>query len=182
MFKIVIYLFLTICLLSCRQADNKSLSASDTTAIFNSILENKALLKETINVDTLYFLKTQFYNKSWPRKSKYFKIVFLEDSPRFRMINIGGINYPYDKRERISVYNFVKILDTVSVSFVENGSQLFYFFKLIEKNDRWNIVAVDNDIGGRRKSYDFEKEQWYIDLKKKVKHEEPMFPPAKPER
>jgi hypothetical protein len=179
MLRNTFFLLIVLSCVSCRKSEDKFLSANDTTAIFNTILNDREFLKETIHIDTLFFLKTKFYNKSWTKQSTYFKLLFIKDIPQAKMLNFGP-NSPYDGRTRISVLKFYLKKDTVSVLMLNHGPNIFYDYNLIRKNNIWLVTKRDIESGGRREYYGFEKDQWYLDLKKKIKPVKPMFPPPEP--
>lgn len=171
---------LGIILCSCKNSEKKQLKGKDTSEILQAILNSKSFVKDNVcYTDTLYFLETKFYNKSWPRKSKYFKITSIEEVPQAKILNFGP-NYPYDGRRRFSVFYFAIKKNTSTVKLLEHGANLFFVYKLKIINDKWTVVEENLSTGGRRMNYGFENEQWYLDMKKKIKPVKPMFPPAEP--
>ena len=58
--------------------------------------------------------------------------------------------------------------DTTRVLLLEHGGQVYYNFVLKLNGKKWEILKEEIDLGGRRESYGFEKEKWYLDLKKKI--------------
>ncbi len=179
MLKKIHFSLLILFCVSCAPNEDKVLTAIDSTAILKTILNDRAFLKETIHADTLFFLKTKFYNNSWPKKSTYFDLFFINDIPQAKILNFGP-NAPFDKRTRISVFKFYQKKDTVFVLMLDHGLNVFYDYRLVRKNNVWVVAHESIETGGRRENYEFEKEQWYIDLKKKIKPHQPMFPPPPP--
>lgn len=161
---------LCISFFSCRIAEKKSLSSADTTAIFQQILNNKVFVKENKRKlpDTLYFLKTKYFNKSWPQKSNYFNVVFIKNTPQAIMVNFGP-NSPYDNRKRISVLKFDMNKDTLRVLLLSHGDQIYFDYSLKLFKNKWEILKAETDFGGRKAYYGFERDQWYLDLKNKIK-------------
>ena len=95
------------------------------------------------------------------------------------MANIG-LSYPYDGRQRLSIFKFENRGDTLNVQMYEHGSNVFYNTDLIEANGDWTIVKQRAYSGGRVEKYEFEDEEWYKELKKKIKPHQPIFPPPDP--
>lgn len=166
-------------LLSCKSTKKTLLSGKDTATVFQSILESKIFVKENIcaGSDSLYMLKNKYFNNSWPQKSTYFNIFFIADKPQSKILNFGP-NSPYDGRTRISILKFLQKEDTVSVLMLNHGPNVFFEYNLIRENNLWRIVNENYESGGRKSYYGFEKDQWYIDLKKKMKPTKRLFPPA----
>ena len=172
---------LLLALFSCNYSGKTSLSRKDTTAIFQSILESKTFVKENIcgSSDTLFLLKTKYFNGSWPQKAKYFNIAFIQDESRSKILNFGP-DSPYDGRLRISILKFDEKKDTVFILMLNHGPYVYFNYKLAKKNNLWEVKSENFDSGGRRAYYGFENEQWYLDLKKKIKtHEYDAFRPKK---
>lgn len=168
--NITVYIFL-IFLLSCKyNLKQKALTGEDTTKIFQSVFDSKLFVKENghSNADSIYLLKNKYYNKAWPKKSKYFNILFLSDISRSKILNFGP-NAPYDSRTRISILKMQQRKDSVSLLMLNHGPNIFYEYKLVKRGEVWKIIKEYAEVGGRRKFYEFEKEQWYLDLKKKIK-------------
>lgn len=177
-------IFLAFCVFSlfaCQSADtqNITLMSNDTAEIISVSLNNKEFLKENLDIDTLYFLRNKLFNQSFLKAESRFKISSLPDNSQSRMANIG-LSYPYDGRQRLSVFKFEHIDDTLNVQMYEQGSNLFYKTNLIKRNGNWLIVKQRTYSGGRLDKYEFEDEQWYLDLKKKIKPHKAMFPPPEP--
>jgi len=168
-------------LFSCNLSEKRSENSKDTSAIFQEIFNSKSFVRENICVasDSLYLLKTQYFNNSWPSKNKYFDIYFINDIPQSKILNFGP-NDPYDGRKRLSVFKFTLRDDTASISMLDHGPNKFWEFILVKKNSYWSIVKEHFETGGKREYYGFEKDQWYLDLKKKIKPVKPMFPPPGP--
>ncbi|WP_412465648.1 hypothetical protein [Pedobacter sp. KLB.chiD] len=168
--KIIIYIFF-IFLLSCKyNRKQKALSGEDTTKIFQSVFDSKLFVRENrrSNADSIFLLKNKYYNKAWPGKSKYFNILFLSDISRSKMLNFGP-GSPYDARIRISILKLEQRKDSVSLLMLNHGPNIFYEYQLVKKGEIWKIIKEYAAVGGRRELYEFENEQWYLDLKKKIK-------------
>jgi hypothetical protein len=179
MFKYLSLLIILLCL-SCKDTEGTCLSSKDTTQILQAILNSKGFVKDAIcYTDSLYFLKTKYFNNAWPAQSNYFRLIYINDVPQARIVNFGP-NYPYDGRRRFSLFYFAIKKDTSTVKLLEHGGNLFFVYRLKAINDKWTVIEEDLSTGGRRTNYGFEKEQWYLDMKKKIKPVKPMFPPVKP--
>lgn len=167
--------------LSCKYTEKKTIEGKDTSAIFQEIFNSKSFIKKNICVasDSLYFLKTKYFNNSWPKKNKYFNVFFIEDIPQSKILNFGP-NSPSDERTRISVLKFTLKKDTVSILMLDHGPNIFWQYNLVKNNNNWLVVKEHSETGGRRVYYGFEKDKWYLDLKKKIKSVKPMFPPPEP--
>jgi len=165
-----LYFMLFMGFLSCKTSEKKTLNGADTTAVFQLILNNKVFVKENLrkSSDTLYFLKTKYFNKSWPQKSNYFNVVFIENTPQAIMVNFGP-NSPYDSRKRISVLKFDMNKDTLRTLLLSHGDQIYFDCSLKLVKNKWKILKAETDLGGRRAYYGFEKDQWYLDLEKKMR-------------
>lgn len=177
--KRIFQILLLLTFLGCKPTDNRVLETQDTTKILNVILNGEEFLKENLNVDTLFFLRNKLYNKGYPTMANRFKIESLEDNSRSRMANLGPFD-PYDGRERLSVFKFEYKNDTVKVGMYEHGSNLFYETELGIKKGNWVILNQSASSGGKREKFEFENEEWYKELKKKVKPRQSMFPPPEP--
>lgn len=178
--KNVLLVFYSFLFFACQPVDTeKNLTGDDTVKIINSILNGKEFLKENLNVDTLYFLRNKLFNENLFKAKDHFEIKSLEDNSRSRMANIGP-SYPYDGRERLSVFKFDYKNDSVKVGMYEHGGNLFYETELGLKKGNWLILKQRVYSGGRIKKFEFENEAWYKELKKKVKPHQPMFPPPPP--
>ncbi|WP_145855988.1 hypothetical protein [Pedobacter suwonensis] len=59
--------------------------------------------------------------------------------------------------------------DSVSLLMLNHGPDIFYEYQLVKRDEVWKIIKEYSEVGGRRKFYEFENEQWYLDLKKKLK-------------
>lgn len=178
----LLYFLLFIFFSSCSPTEKKSLDGIDTAKIFQLIFDNNLFVKENQrkNSDTLYFLKSKYVNNNWPMKSKHFNIAIIDSTSQAMIVNFGPSS-PYDGRRRLSVLKFSRNKDLLNVLILRHGDQIYFdcTLKSIGGNN-WNVLKVKVDDVGRKASYDFEKEQWYIDLKKKIKPHQPIFPPPKP--
>lgn len=174
-----IYILLFFGLLSCKYSEKRNLSGGDTAQILHSIIESKTFVKENVCYarDSIFLLKTKYFNDSWPKYSKYFRIVFIDDVPQSKILNFGP-NSPYDGRIRVSVFKFYQRKDTVSVLMLSHGPNVFFTYNLIKKDNSWVVIKEDFTSGGRSNYYGFEKDKWYLDLKKKIKPTKPLFPPT----
>ena len=172
------YSFWLMCIFfSCTTNENSKINGSDTSKIFQQILNSKIFVKDNIaRTDSLFFLRTKYYNRSWPTQTKYFKLILINSNSQSKMVNFGE-NWPYDGRRRIEVLKFNVKLDTARVLMLEYGGQVFYDFILKQSGNEWKIFKEELDIGGSREYYGFEKDKWYLDLKKKIKPVKPMFAP-----
>ncbi|MBE9603149.1 hypothetical protein [Pedobacter sp. MC2016-24] len=131
---------LAITLIACHNSDTKYLSGKDSADILRTVLDNKDFKRELeTKDDTVYILKTEKYNKSWPSATEAFNIEYLEDSKDNRMVNKGP-GMPYDKRVRLSIPSFDKKTDTVFVSVFDEGYEMSFYFKLIRKHNIWQVV------------------------------------------
>lgn len=102
----------------------KKLGANDTTRIVNSVFNGKEFLASNIAKDTIYILQTKYLNSAWPKKTKNFDFSFLPSNSRTRMFNIGP-GFPYDGRERLSIFLFEYKNDTVKVGMYEHEDICF---------------------------------------------------------
>ncbi len=152
------------------------LTRDDTTEIVSVSLNGKEFSKENLDVDALYFLRNNLFNQSFLKAKSRFKISSLPYNSQSRMANIG-LSYPYDGRQRLSVFKFDYKNDTVKVGMYEHGGNLFYETGLGLKKGKWIILKQRAFSGGRIGKFEFENEEWYKDLKKKIKPHQPMFPP-----
>lgn len=142
--KLIIIISAISCFISsCKNSETKQLSKVDTTIILERALNSREFLKEEIHADTIFILKSKKYkvNDSWPKKTSYFTIEYIEDTSETRIINKGPRD-PYDRRTRIGVPIFKLNKDTVDLSLVNFGISTSYKFKLIrDKQQKWIIVA-----------------------------------------
>ncbi len=173
-----IFLIFSLVFFSCHSIETEKniLTKDDTIEIIGASVNGKEFLKENLDIDTLYFLRNKLFNQSLLKAKSPFKLLSLPDNSQSKMANIG-LSYPYDARQRLSIFKFENRGDTLNVQMYEHGSNLFYRTDLIENNGKWIIVKQRAYSGGRIEKFDFEKEQWYIDLKKKTKPHQPIFPP-----
>jgi|GEM_PF-2389930 len=131
---------IVMALISCQNSDTRYLSGKDSTDILKTVLDDKDFKKDLeTEKDTLYILKTEKYNKSWPSGTETFKVEFIEDSKDNRIINKGP-DLPYDGRVRLSIPSFYKKADTVFLSVADVGYETSYIFKLIQRDNIWQIV------------------------------------------
>lgn len=177
--KSIVYISLLLTFLGCKTNRNDVLTTQDTIKIMSVILNGRAFLKENSNVDTLFFLRNKLFNKSWLEAKSRFKIKSLEDNSQTRMTNIGP-GFPSDRRQRLSISKFEYKNDTAEIVMYEHGGHLYYETELNLKKGNWIILKQQAFSGGRIEKFEFEDEEWYKDLKKKVKPHQPMFPPAEP--
>ena len=159
----------TVLFFACRSTDRKEniLKSDDTVEIISAVLNGREFLKENPHLDTVFFLRNKLFNASWLKIPSRFKISSLEDNSRTRMTNIGP-GFPYDKRQRLSLFKFDYINDTAEVSIYEHGGHLFYNTKLNLKNGNWRILQQQASSGGKLDKFEFENEEWYKELKKKT--------------
>lgn len=177
-----LYFLILVCFSACISSEENSLNGIDTAKIMHLIFENNLFVNENLkkNSDTLYILKSIYINDSWPKKTKHFNLKYIDSTSRATIVNFGP-NSPYDGRSRLSVLKFYHNKDSVNVLILSHGDQIFFIcsLKLIDRNN-WKILETRLDDVGRRAKYEFEDEQWYIDLKKKIKPHRPIFPPPEP--
>lgn len=131
---------LVMTLMACQNSDTKYLSAKDSADILRTVLDNKDFKKEleTKN-DTVYIIKSEKYNKSWPSDTETFKVEYIEDSKDNRIVNKGP-GLPYDKRVRLSIPSFDKKVDTVFLSVFDEGYEISFYFKLVRQSNIWQVV------------------------------------------
>lgn len=175
--KTISLFFYVILFVACKSTDNEEnkLKRDDTVKIISSILSGQEFLKENLNVDTLFFLKNKLFNESLLKTTSRFKVEPLEDNTRTRMTNIGP-GFPYDRRQRLNLFKFDYKNDTVKIGMYEHGGHLFYETELVLKKGNWVILKQSASSGGRMEKFEFEDEEWYKELKKKIKPHKPVFP------
>lgn len=136
--EIILIIALLFTISSCFYNSSTKLESNDTTSILYEVFESKSLLKDNIERDTLYIIKSKLFNKNYPKKTKYFDLEYIEDTPTNRVFN-----HPYkqkDKRLRLDITDFSYKKDTVFFSMVNCGVNKDYLFKLIKRNKKWEIV------------------------------------------
>lgn len=131
---------LIMALTACQNSDTRNISGKDSADILKTVLDNKDFKKELeTKDDTVYLLKTQQYNKSWPSSTETFEVEYIEDSKENKVVNKGP-GMPYDRRVRLSIPSFDKKADTVFLSVFDFGYETSYYFKLVQKANKWQIV------------------------------------------
>ncbi|WP_316807542.1 hypothetical protein [Pedobacter agri] len=144
------------------------LTPSDTTLIIYNILNGNKFLEENTETDTIFFLRNKFFNKSFPTHTKHFVVKSLEDNSRARMFNLGP-GFPNDGRQRFTVFKFSYKNDTVKTGINEHGTNLFYETELVQHQKHWTITKQNISPGGKLEKFDYEHEQWYKELIKRLK-------------
>lgn len=139
MSKTNLYLImLSICLVSCKESNLKKLSPKDSAEIVSNALNSKLFLKDNIETDTIHFLKNNYYNQSWPEKTQYFRLFYIEDTKDTHTINTPS--KPVDRRTRISPFEFKLEKNTVYLTLFDYGVQATYDFKLKKTDGVWKTV------------------------------------------
>lgn len=119
--------------------ENKKLTGLDTAAVFSEVLESKSFLEDNVIQDTLYFIKSKFYNPSYPKRTKYFDIIFIDDLPINRTLNDPRITAG-DKRLRFDIVKFDLKNDILNLSIVDCGTNMSWEYKLVRSNKNWEVL------------------------------------------
>jgi hypothetical protein len=123
--------------------DSQKVSGSDTTAIVNACFVGEDMrrdLKELQkNADTIYLLKTNLYNKTWPQKIGSDRILYIQDTDSARHLNYPWAKYQ-DTRLRYKVEKLKIQQDSASIKIFLYNAFIHYNFKLQKKDRHWEIV------------------------------------------
>lgn len=118
----------------------KRLPGNDTSKIFQTIYASKLIDDHVVpgNVDSIYMIKNNYYNKRWPQRSNRFIITYLENSEAVKIPNPLN-SKSLDKRIRLCIPTFKVSGDSAIVTLYNFnfGSSLKYILKL--KNGEWII-------------------------------------------
>ncbi|WP_199120516.1 hypothetical protein [Pedobacter sp. ASV28] len=134
LFSILIFL---IC--SCNVNGDYEQKTNDSVNVLLTALKGKSFLKGNITYsDSLYFIKSKFYNKNFPAKSEYFALFYIEDKPNNKHLNFPGKNS--DKRERYEIIEFKLSLDTGHIILYNLGVREKYEFYLKKTDNSWSII------------------------------------------
>lgn len=116
-----------------------SVDAGDTSKIVQKALDSELFVKHnfTKKNDTIYLIKSQYYNSNWPQKSSIFKIMYLDDNEDIKIVNRVR---KYDKRTRIGISRFELKSDTVSLVLYDFGLQTGYYFKFVPGREDWELT------------------------------------------
>lgn len=136
--EIILIIVLLFAMHSCVYNSSTKLESNDTTNILYEVFESKSFLKDNIERDKIFIIKSKFFNNNYPKKTKYFDLEYIEDTPMNKVFN-----HPYkqkDKRLRLDITAFNYKKDTVIFSMVDCGVSMDYLFKLTKKNKKWGII------------------------------------------
>ncbi|WP_343535232.1 hypothetical protein [Pedobacter sp.] len=135
-----ILLLLIVFLYSCHVNDKYGQNKVDSVNVLLTALKGKSFLKGNITYsDSLYFLKSKFYNKGFPTASEYFTIFYIDDTPENRRLNFPGKSI--DKRERYEITEFKLSFDTAHIVLYNLGVRENYEFHLKKIDNRWSITT-----------------------------------------
>lgn len=167
---------LYIGLFSCRPPQKFPAKANyDTISVINCFFESNFFRRQVGKAHDIYLVRNQFIGSDSVFRTKYHIVKYLPNNSRSKMPNLGP-GYPYDDRERLS-FKLELVEDTAYVSMYNYGYNEFYGAILVKSNDIWHIVSGDVEAGGRIEYGDLLTEDWYLEMKKKVKPVKPLFPP-----
>jgi hypothetical protein len=118
-------------------------TGSDTSKILKAVLASKQLNTDLVpgNTDSLYFIRSQFYNQFWPAKANRFTIFYIKDSENARLPNKFGLKIG-DKRMRIGVPVFKVAADTAEIVLYNFNFHSEITFGLKKKNNEWSVVKA----------------------------------------
>ena len=138
--KIICYLIILICFSGCKSQIKSNTNVVDTNQIITRILNYRSLSKD-LKSDTIFIVKSNLVNESWPSKTDIFKLVYIEsDKKNDDLINLSPTSF-YDKRVRMDFGKFISNGDTTHVSFgvYELQKITIYDYKLVFNKNSWLI-------------------------------------------
>lgn len=139
MIKRNLFLILIVFICSCHVNDKYEPNKEDSVNVLLTALKGKSFLKGNITYsDSLYFLKSKFYNKDFPTASEYFTLFYIDDIPENRRLNFPGKNS--DRRERYGITKFSFSKDTAHIVLYNFGVRESYEFVLKKVSNKWSIV------------------------------------------
>ena len=147
----VLYLFLFVSMIGCN--DNLSSSGPtdgrDTSRIIIACFEAEEIAREIAdsNADTLYILKSNFFNSSWPTRIANRQIQYIEDVESARYKNKPGKGQPFDGRERFKIFELtIKNKNTAFVDLYWLNGLSDYQVDLKRKDGVWQVAKIQGGI------------------------------------
>jgi hypothetical protein len=121
----------------------KKVSSSDTTAIVKACFVSEDIRRDRKEfekkADTIYLLKTNLYNSSWPLMIGTDRILYIQDTDSARHLNYPWAKYQ-DTRLRYKVEDLKIKQDSASTKIFLYNAFIHYSFKLRKKDRNWVIV------------------------------------------
>ncbi|MGF1924934.1 MAG: hypothetical protein ACQUHE_12210 [Bacteroidia bacterium] len=137
-----VFIFLAGFLFSCNNRESGNVSTQDSINIFSSVLSSKSFLKGNILYgDSLHFIKSKYYIKSFPESSTYFKLFYIENTDENRELNFSGKTF--DKRNRYEITKFIVESDSASIGLYNPGVRESYIYKLKKEQNIWKITKEE---------------------------------------
>lgn len=145
MIKRNLFSLLIALLCSCHINDKYEQNRNDTVDVLLTALKGKSFLKGNITYsDSLFFLKSKFYNQNFPTSSAYFSLFYIEDTPKNRSLNFPGKNS--DNRERYEITELTFSRDTAYIKLYNLGVRESYEFTLKKISNKWSIIKENSII------------------------------------
>lgn len=126
-------------LTSCNSHKN-STSASDTTQVLTKVLTNKKFLSDfPRTIDTLYLVKSKYYNPSWPNKTGKLHIIHIADTEEARTPD-----KPFNKlhHQKCMITKFSMSGDSAKVRLLNFSIVTDYYYVLTRKGDSWEVASL----------------------------------------
>lgn len=121
----------------------------DTTEIITACFQAEEVARELVDsdTDTLYILKSNFFNSSWPTKLGKRQVVYIEDVESARHKNKPGKNQYFDPRERYKIFELTIKSKKAAFAYLYwfNGVS-DYQIDLKRKNGVWEVAKIGGGI------------------------------------
>jgi hypothetical protein len=121
----------------------------DTSEIITACFQAEEVAREIAdsNADTVYILKSNFFNSSWPTRIGNRQIQYIEDVESARHKNKPGKGQPFDGRERFKIFELtIKNKNTAFVDLYWLNGLSDYQIDLKRKDGVWRIANIRGGI------------------------------------
>lgn len=128
-------------LTSCN-SHKSSTAASDTTQVLTRVLTNKKFLSDFPKaIDTLYLVKSKYYNPSWPNKIGKLHIMHIADNEEARTPHKSW-NKLHHPKWKCMITKFSISGDSAKVRLLNFSIVTDYYYVLTKKGDSWEVASL----------------------------------------